>query len=79
VFSREAKRKKGHRRNIDDLVLFCRDVASLSTSDLVFRYPEFIMIESDENIFPTDKLNEIVKVYKEFAKEVLATVKHEPT
>jgi 7-cyano-7-deazaguanine synthase in queuosine biosynthesis len=79
VFSREGKRKKGHRRNIDDLVLFCRDVASLSTSDLVYRYPEFIMIESDEDPFPTDKLKEIVKVYKEFAKEVLATVKHEPT
>ncbi len=79
VFSRDTKRKKARRRNIDDLVLFCRDVASLSTSDLVYRYPEFIMIESQEDRFPTDKVGEIVKVYKQFAREVLDTVKHEPS
>jgi hypothetical protein len=37
------------------------------------------MIEADEDPFPTDKLKEIVNVYKEFAKEVLTTVKHEPS
>lgn len=79
VFSRDAKGKKAHQRNIDDLVLFCRDVARLSTSDLVYKYPEFIMIESQEDPFPTDKVGEIIKVYKEFAREVLATVKHEPS
>jgi 7-cyano-7-deazaguanine synthase in queuosine biosynthesis len=79
VFSREGKRKKGHRRNVDDLILFCRDVAALSTTELVYRYPEFIMIESQEDPFPSDKVGEIVKVYKQFAREVLATIKHEPS
>jgi 7-cyano-7-deazaguanine synthase in queuosine biosynthesis len=78
VFSRDRKRK-GHGRNVDDLILFCRDVAKMSTSDLVYRYPEFIMIEADEDAHPSDKIGQIVKVYKEFAREVLATVKHEPS
>jgi 7-cyano-7-deazaguanine synthase in queuosine biosynthesis len=79
VFAANVKIKKAQRRNIDDLVLFCQSVKSLSTNDLVYRYPEFFMIEADENPLPSDKVKEIVKVYKEFAKEVLAAVKHKPS
>jgi 7-cyano-7-deazaguanine synthase in queuosine biosynthesis len=79
VFSADGKVKKAQSRNIDDLVLFCQSVASLSTNDLVYRYPEFFMIEADEDPFPSDKVAEIVKVYKNFAKEVLAAVKHNPS
>jgi 7-cyano-7-deazaguanine synthase in queuosine biosynthesis len=68
-------RNKALDRNVNDLIYFCRSVASLSFNDLVYRYPEFITIEAHRSHVSEDKVTKIIKVYKKFADEVLAIAK----
>jgi 7-cyano-7-deazaguanine synthase in queuosine biosynthesis len=75
VFSAPGERQADRYRNFFDLVYFCQRVASLSASELVYKYPEFVMIEADQNSISDDKVAQIVQVYKQFAEEVLALAK----
>ena len=75
VFSAHREQQAERYRNFSDLIYFCQHVASLSASDLVYKYPEFVMIEADQNSISGDKVTKIVRVYKQFAGEVLLLAK----
>ena len=60
-----------HRRNIDDLVYFCKSFTALSKTDLIYQYPELLMVEAGTNHSHEDKMGKILAVYTSFAEEVL--------
>jgi 7-cyano-7-deazaguanine synthase in queuosine biosynthesis len=59
------------RRNIEDLIYFCQSFATLSKSELLYRYPELVMIEVGGSDASEDRLEKILRVYRKFASEVL--------
>lgn len=62
------------RRNIEDLIYFCQSFAMLSKSELLYRYPELVMIEVGEGGASEDRVEKILRVYRRFADEVLTLV-----
>jgi len=71
VFNLGDNGSEGQSRNITDLMHFCEQVSSRSVDDLVYDYPEFVMIEAQRDAYPKDKLAKIVDVYREFAQDCL--------
>jgi 7-cyano-7-deazaguanine synthase in queuosine biosynthesis len=63
------------RRNVEDLVYFCQCFATLSKSELLYRYPELVMIEVGESSASEDRVEKILRVYRRFADEVLTLAK----
>ncbi len=57
-------------RNIQDLVYFAETFATSSKTELLYRYPELVMVEQGAKV-PGDRLEAIVGVYRRFAKDVL--------
>lgn len=59
-------------RNVEDLAYFCRSFATLSKTELLYRYPELVMIEAGEGDPSDDRLGKIISVYRKFADEFAA-------
>jgi len=71
VGARGAGRNEARERNFSDLVYFCRSVSTLPNNKLLYRYPEFFLIEAHQGPVMGTKLAKMVGVYKTFANEVL--------
>jgi 7-cyano-7-deazaguanine synthase in queuosine biosynthesis len=75
IFKRDSTTNPKDRRNIEDLIYFCQSFATLSKSELLYRYPELVMIEVGENEASEDRVEKILRVYRRFASEVLTLVR----
>jgi 7-cyano-7-deazaguanine synthase in queuosine biosynthesis len=71
VFNLNGNSKAKHLRNIEDLIYFCRSFVTLSNTELIYRYPELVMVEVGASDSQEDRISKIIAVYREFAKEVL--------
>jgi len=71
VGKRGARRNEARERNFSDLVYFCQSVSNLPSDKLLYRYPEFFLIEAHQGPVMGTKLEKMVRVYKAFAHEVL--------
>jgi len=63
-------------RNVEDLEYFCQSFSKLSKTELLYRYPELVMIESGNGSAEDGKLDMILRVYKKFAEEFLSVALH---
>jgi hypothetical protein len=59
------------RRTLQDLLHFCRVLVSQSRTELLYRYPELVMVEVGGGD-GSDRIGRILDVYRRFAKQVLA-------
>jgi 7-cyano-7-deazaguanine synthase in queuosine biosynthesis len=71
VFNLNGDTKEKHTRNIEDLIYFCRSFVTLSNTELIYRYPELVMVEVGASDSQEDRISRIIAVYRKFAKEVL--------
>jgi|GEM_PF-518928 len=69
VFDRRDNLTDKQWRNVEDLAYFCESFSALSKTELLYRYPELVMIEAGNGATSGDKLESIIRVYKEFARE----------
>jgi 7-cyano-7-deazaguanine synthase in queuosine biosynthesis len=69
VFSSRDNLSEAQLRNVEDLAYFCRSFSTLSKTELLYRYPELVMIEASAGQPGDDKLGKIIRVYKKFAAE----------
>jgi 7-cyano-7-deazaguanine synthase in queuosine biosynthesis len=72
VFNLNVNSKEKHRRNIEDLIYFCRSFENLSNIELIYKYPEFVMADFATSNGTIDRISKAISVYRKFAKEVLA-------
>lgn len=72
VFGSSVGLSETRRRNMEDLIFFCRSFATLSKTELLYRYPELVMIEAGARPSKDDKVERIIRVYKKFATEFLS-------
>jgi hypothetical protein len=71
VFGPTEKLSEGQLRNLEDLAYFCHSFATLSKTDLIYRYPELVMIETGPS-YSDDRIGKIIRVYKKFAEEFIS-------
>lgn len=76
VFGPRDKLSEGQLRNVEDLAYFCQSFSTLSKTELLYRFPELVMIESGNGSASGDKLEQIIRVYKEFAREFVSVATH---
>ena len=69
VFGPTEKLSEAQLRNLEDLEYFCRSFGELTDTDLIYRYPELVMVETLPGTMPGDKVDQIIQVYKRFAAE----------
>lgn len=69
VFGSRDRLSERQLRNVDDLAYFCQSFRTLSKTELLYRYPELVMIETGNGSSSGDKLDQIIRVYKLFAAE----------
>lgn len=69
VFGSPDKLSEAQLRNVEDLAYFCQSFTKLSKTELLYRYPELVMIEALNGSAPGDKLDKIIRVYRKFAAE----------
>jgi 7-cyano-7-deazaguanine synthase in queuosine biosynthesis len=72
VFGRRDKLKENQLRNVDDLAYFCQSFNTMSKTELLYRYPELVMIDAGVNHSAGDSIGRIIEVYKKFAAEFLS-------
>jgi 7-cyano-7-deazaguanine synthase in queuosine biosynthesis len=75
VFKRNKNSKEKYTRNFEDLVYFCRSFMTLSKTELLYRYPELVMVELGAVNSREDRIGTTISMYRKFAGEVLRTVK----
>src|SRR2546423_1773454 len=69
VFGPRDKLSEAQLRNVEDLAYFCQSFCTLSKTELLYRYPELVMIEAGAGQSADDKIGKIIRVYKKFAAE----------
>jgi len=69
VFGSPDRLTEAQRRNVEDLAYFCRSFSTSSKTELLYRYPELVMIEADGDQSADDRVGKIIRVYKKFAAE----------
>lgn len=69
VFGESSKLGESQLRNLEDLAYFCEMFSTLSKSELIYRYPELVMIEASNGALPGEKVDKIIQVYRKFAAE----------
>ncbi len=69
VFGSPDKLSEAQLRNLEDLAYFCETFSTLSKTELIYRYPELVMIEALNGASPGEKVDGIIHVYKKFAAE----------
>jgi len=72
VFGPGEKLSEKQQRNVEDLAYFCHCFAMMSKTELVYRYPELVMVETGASGSSGDGMGKIIRVYKKFAEEFLA-------
>jgi 7-cyano-7-deazaguanine synthase in queuosine biosynthesis len=72
VFGSARKLNEKQLRNVEDLAYFCHCFSTLSKTELVYRYPELVMVESGSSSSADDKIGKMIRVYKKFATEFLS-------
>jgi hypothetical protein len=77
VFGSRDKLSERQLRNVDDLAYFCQSFSALSKTELLYRYPELVMIEAGNGSSSGDRLEQIIRVYKEFAREFLSVARRD--
>lgn len=58
-------------RNIEDLVYFCQNFIGLSKTELLYRFPELVMVEAGPETGDSSEIDHMIRVYQRFADEVL--------
>jgi hypothetical protein len=71
VFGPDDKLSDKQLRNVEDLAYFCHCFATLSKTELLYRYPELVMVETGADGSNEDRIGKIIRVYKKFAEEFL--------
>jgi 7-cyano-7-deazaguanine synthase in queuosine biosynthesis len=69
VFGSRDKLSERQLRNVEDLAYFCQNFSTLSKTELLYRFPELVMIEAGNGSASGDRIEKIIRVYKEFARE----------
>jgi 7-cyano-7-deazaguanine synthase in queuosine biosynthesis len=69
VFGLRDKLTERQLRNVEDLAYFCQNFSTLSKTELLYRFPELVMIEAGNGSASGDRIEKIICVYKEFARE----------
>lgn len=72
VFDAGANVQRRDRRNIEDLVYFAECFDRSSKTDLLYRYPELVMVESGLDEANGNRLDAMIGVYRRFSEDVLA-------
>jgi hypothetical protein len=62
-------------RNVEDLAYFCHSFATHSEAELLYRYPELVMVEAGATDPHEDRIGKILRVYNQFAREFLSILK----
>lgn len=75
VFDSWEKLSDAQLRNVEDLAYFCQSFATLSKTELLYRYPELVMIESGTGPPGEDRIGKIIRVYRKFAEEFLSVAR----
>jgi 7-cyano-7-deazaguanine synthase in queuosine biosynthesis len=72
VFGPSEKLSEKQLRNVEDLAYFCNCFATLSKTELIYRYPELVMVETGASDSSEDRIGKIIRVYKKFAEEFIS-------
>lgn len=72
AFDADAALAPDQRRNVEDLVYFAESFVLSSKTELLYHYPELVMVEEGLDLAPGSRLEAIIDVYRRFAE---ATVK----
>jgi 7-cyano-7-deazaguanine synthase in queuosine biosynthesis len=75
VFNLDGSTSEKYLRNIEDLAYFCKSFATLSKTELLYRYPELVMVEVGPNPSYEDRVTKIIAVYKKFSEEFMSVAK----
>ena len=72
VFNLKPNAPEKYSRNIEDLIYFCQSIETFSNTELIYRYPEFVMADFGPPNGTEDRISKAISVYRKFAKELLA-------
>ncbi len=75
IFNLNGPTDEKYLRNIEDLTYFCESFATLSKTELLYRYPELVMVEVGPNPSNEDRVAKIIAVYKKFSEEFMSVAK----
>lgn len=69
VFGTRDNLSEAQLRNVEDMAYFCQSFSSLSKTELIYRYPELLMIKAGVSQSADHRIEKIIRVYKKFAAE----------
>ena len=72
VFNLKPNAPEKYSRNIEDLIYFCQSIESLSNTQIIYRYPEFVLADFGPLNGTQDRISKAISVYRKFAKELIA-------
>jgi len=72
VFNLKPNAPEKYSRNIEDLIYFCQSIERLSNTEIIYRYPEFVMADFGPRNGTDDRISKAISVYRKFAQELLA-------
>lgn len=72
VFGALDKLTEGQLRNVEDLAYFCQCFNTQTKTELLYRYPELVMIQAGACHAGDNAIGKIIGVYKKFATEFLS-------
>lgn len=72
VFDSGSELNAKDRRNVEDLVYFCECFETSTKTELLYRYPELVMVESSLDKTAGSRIDTMIGVYRRFARDVLA-------
>lgn len=75
VFGPREKLTEAQQRNVDDLAYFCNSFNTRSETELLYRYPELVMIEAGASGSANGGIGSIIRVYKRFAAEFFSVAR----
>jgi len=79
VFNLKPNSPEKYSRNIEDLIYFCQSIETFSNTELIYRYPEFVMADFGPPNGTEDRISKAISVYRRFAKELLAVADKDTT
>lgn len=77
VFGPPDKLTEAQLRNVEDLAYFCQTFTTLSKTELIYRYPELVMVGGGNGSASGDRIEKIIRVYKKFAGEFTSVASRE--
>jgi len=79
VFNLKPNAPEKYSRNIEDLIYFCQSIETFSNTELIYRYPEFVMADFGPPNGTQDRISKAISVYRKFAKELLSVADKDST